>query len=321
MEKFQQPEVAATTAISGVAKSASSQSNSAPAQSGAAPAEKPKRTAGLWAYDTLLYPLLNNFVVFGVSVAATYLTAKGGERNAAGALKYGKIGEWFQKRGDWMVRQFKKTGMNDASADMAKMVFFSFADGSVMAPVIKVLEDNRENFAKGLDGLMGTKPDDESVYQAEPKQTWLSVLGGRAVTAGIVVPTAVLLDKTGFNAKMFNNPGIRLGEWVQKRPNLAKHFGSLDIRELGRVSIFEAFYTSVCTAGLYVNSRLLAPKPKEPKALPVPPAPSTSTALNDDAQNALSPATQANAQPKTSVANYSLEGRMQSALEPSTSLG
>ena len=49
--------------------------------------KKIRRTPGLWAYDTLLYPVLNNFVVFGVSVAATYLTARGGDRTAAGKLK------------------------------------------------------------------------------------------------------------------------------------------------------------------------------------------------------------------------------------------
>jgi len=237
-----------------------------------------KRTPGLRLYDTLLYPLLNNFAVFAISVGATYLTARGGDRTPGGALKYGKIGAWFQQRGDWIVKQFKKTGMNDESAYMARTVFFSFADGSLMAPFIKGLEDNREKFAKGLDDMMGTRPADDSVYEAEPKQTWGSVLAGRALTAGIVVPTAMALDKTGLNKKLFTEPGIKLGQWIKDRPHIAKKFGSLDIGELSKVSFFEAFYTSVCTAGLYITSRYLAPKPKPklhaaPVAAPVNDAP------------------------------------------------
>jgi hypothetical protein len=234
--------------------------------------KKIRRTPGLWAYDTLLYPVLNNVVVFGVSVAATYLTARGGDRTAAGKLKYGRIGEWFQKRGDWMTKQFKKTGMNDDSATMAKTVFFSFADGSIMAPFIKVLEDNREKFAKGIDDMMGTRPADDSVYEAEPKQTWGSVLAGRALTAGIVVPTAMALDKTGLNNKLFLEPGVKLGKWIKKRPNVAKWFGNHDIGEITKITFFEAFYTSVCTFGLYISSRFLAAKrkPHENEAAPAP---------------------------------------------------
>ena len=59
---------------------------------------------------------------------------------------------------------------------------------------------------------------------------------------------------------MFYNPGKKLGEWVADRPHLAKHFGKLDLPELFKVGVFEAFYTSVCTAALYVSSRFFANK-------------------------------------------------------------
>lgn len=207
----------------------------------------------------MLYPVINNIGVFLVSVAATYLTAKGGEKLPSGVLKYGKIGEWFQKRGDWLVKKFEGMGMTHGQADMSKMVAFSFIDGSALAPVVKVVEDHREHIAKKIDDIVdGKNKHDEEVYRAEPKQSWLSVLAGRGLTAGIVVPTAVALDKTGFNDKLFIEPGKKMGEWAAKTPKIAKIFGKLDVRELGKIGIFEAVYTSICTAGLYVSSRFIA---------------------------------------------------------------
>ena len=226
--------------------------------------EKPQndRTPGLKLLDVFLYPVLTNFSVFAISVAATYLTARGGDKNASGKLIYGKAGKWFQDRGEWMTNKFKASGMSHEQADMSKMVFFSFADGSLMAPVIKLLEDRREKIGRWLDEKMGTVPDDPGVYEAEPKHSWLSVLGGRFITAGIVVPTAIALDKTGLNNKLFIEPGKKMGAWLSKKPNVAKAFSpfglKLDVKELSKVSFFEAFYTSVCTLGLYLTSRRIA---------------------------------------------------------------
>ena len=220
--------------------------------------DEKRRTPGLKLFDFLLYPVLTNIGVFAISVAATYLTTRGGDRNAAGKLIYGKTGEFFHKRGEWLVNKFKSMGMTHGQADMGKMVFFSFLDGSLLAPFVKMFEDRRGKIACYLDEKMGTKPEDASIYTDEPKQTWLSVLGGRFATAVIVVPTAVALDKTGLNEKLFNTPGKNVGEWLAKKPGIQKFFGKLDIQELSRIAFFEAFYTSVCTAGLYFSSRFLA---------------------------------------------------------------
>jgi hypothetical protein len=221
--------------------------------------KKRERTFGLKAFDVVLYPIVNNIAVFIISVAATYLTSRGGAKLPDGSLKYGKLGQWFQKRGDWLTEKFKGMGMTHGQADMSKMVAFSFIDGSAMAPVVKVVEDHREEIGKRIDKAVHRFDEkDEEAYKAEPKQSWLSVLGGRFVTAGIVVPTAVALDKTGFNDKLFIEPGKKLGEWAAKTPRIAKLFRSLDVRELGKIGIFEAVYTSICTAGLYVSSRFIA---------------------------------------------------------------
>ncbi len=218
----------------------------------------PERTPGLKLFDAFLYPGITNVGVFGISVVATYLTSKGGMKNAQGELIYGKFGDWMQKRGDVLMNWMKSKGLSHDTAEMAKYVAFSFGDGTLLAPVVKKFEDNREDIAKSIDNALGTRPDTDDAYKAEPKQTWGSVLGGRAITALIVIPTAVMLDKKGLNNVMFSEPGKRLGEWMNKTPFIKRNAGHVDLAELGKISVFEAFYTSICTAGLYISSRFLA---------------------------------------------------------------
>ncbi len=279
--------------------------------------DKPQndRTPGLKLLDVFLYPVLTNFSVFAISVAATYLTARGGDKNASGQLIYGKVGKWFQNRGEWMVNKFKSVGMSHEQADMSKMVFFSFADGSLMAPVIKLLEDRREQIGRWLDERMGTVPNDPGVYEAEPKHSWLSVLGGRFITAGIVVPTAVALDKTGLNNKLFIEPGKKMGAWLSKKPSVAKLFTpfglKLDVNEIAKVSIFEAFYTSVCTLGLYITSRRIAHFHHESKAESEQEAQAPATLPTTSA----APPAEEEAQPEKRMAHESLK-RSRVAAEP-----
>ena len=242
---------------------------------------KPKRTLGLKLLDTFIYPVMNNFGVFAISVAATYLTQHGDDFKGDGLAAKGA--RWLKLRGDKFMdiaqTNFK---MSHEQARTSKIVFFSFLDGSLMAPFIKLFEDRREKIARGIDKLLGTLPEDESIYAAEPKQTWKSVLLGRAATASIVVPVAILLDKkkvkgeiynkesdswkegdVSLNRKMFENPGIKFGKKFEDSDSkfansFKKKFPKINIQSLFEIGVFEAFYTSVCTAALYGFSRVIA---------------------------------------------------------------
>lgn len=279
------------------------------------------RTRGLWLFDVLLYPVITNVVVFAISVYATYLTTNGGDRIAKdgtllgannkagvqytdkdGKLLHGKLGHFFHARGSWLTKKFEGWfGMSHGQADMAKMVFFSFADGTLVAPLVKLLEDRREKIARGLDRLMGTLPADESVYAAEPKQSWASVIMGRLAVVSIVVPTAVVLEKIGskngqwngkwtynldkkknpegknLNDKLFNDLGYAKGEQLAAKPSWAKVSRTLDIPYLFKTVYFEAFYTTVCTVGLYFSSRFLATLGGKPAPKEITTEPTTST--------------------------------------------
>jgi hypothetical protein len=212
-----------------------------------------KRTKGMWMFDTLLYPVLTNAAVFAISVLATYATTYGGPRN------------FMRVRGNWAREQLQKLfKMSPQTAKETIMITFSFLDGCVMAPVVKMFEDRRLKIAEIFDKWLGTTPNDKSVYDREPKQTWGSVLGGRTTAFALVVPTAKLLSKKikgerSLNEMLFAQPGKKIGEGLMKVwPSLQKRFPTLNIAGLMEVCALEAFYTSLCTAGLYISSRFLA---------------------------------------------------------------
>lgn len=213
---------------------------------------KLRRTTGLKLFDVLLYPVLNNFVVFGTSVAATYFTSRGN-------IHGGWIGRKLYERGQATEGLYRNLfGMKPESAEMAKIVTWSFVDGAALSPLVKVFEDRREKIGKWIDDKLGTTPSDLSVYEAEPKQTWGSVLKGRIAAGAVVLPTAIVFDKTGINSKLFDKRGQQLGAWIEKQPSLASKFGPADIKEVARIGIFEAVYTSICTGALYLFSRSFA---------------------------------------------------------------
>lgn len=288
MEKSPISSDTSTTPTSGVATKSqiSNESENSPSP------KRVHRTPGLKIFDVALYPILTNGVVFAVSVAATYLTTHGDKTG-------GKIGKWFFERGNKLKNFLMKSGMGEKQADASKMIAFSFLDGSVMAPVVKVIEDKRENIAHWIDRKLGSEPENHDAYVAEPKQSWGSVLGGRVIALAAVLPAGIMLGKIGtkdgkwiwnttknnpgfnsLNDHFFTNPGHALGKYIETQPGLAKSFGKLDIPQITSISLFEMFYTSLCTGALYVSSRFIARKrgdhledaPEKPAEAP-PPAP------------------------------------------------
>ena len=294
-----------------------------------------KRTLGMKITDGIIYPLVTNPAVWGLSVVATYLTEKGKDRTLLNEIKnetkdvikktfeedgklieksfqpgevmgqeytrtYGWIGEKMAERGEWLDRQFMKIGMNEKQAQMGRFVTFSFADGTLLEPITSALEKRRNDISHGIDNALGTSPTDTSVYDEEPARGDGSLIAGRLMTAGIVVPTAVALgkswgkDKNGnpnksFNETLFDEPGIKIGNKVEAMfthglenietktlgekatlatAKFAKGLDKLTGRTLDKpllfkTILFEAFYTTVCTAGLYGTSLLFADKQKD----------------------------------------------------------
>jgi hypothetical protein len=256
--------------------------NTAPTASGVKN-QKVEPTAGMKIFDALVYSVFNNFLVFAISVYATYLTAHGNK--VADAKSFFDIGHVLKTRGDKFVgwlkgedKLFNKIPsplkFDPKTAEMAKMVTFSFVDGTAVAVLVSLLENNSSTLSKNIDNWIGTPqtPQTEQAYaqKAEHKQTLGTLFAGRLATCAIVVPTAVILNKKttlfssnakarSFNELLFNRPGLMVGLKLKKDfPQLQDKFPNIKIPSLLKTAFFEAFYTSVCTLGLYISSRFFA---------------------------------------------------------------
>lgn len=245
----------------------------APSAIAAAAPEKPKRTLGLKIFDNFLYTVFTNFSVFAMSVGFTYMTKHGTTMGTEGSTTR-SIGAWFNSRRKYIMKAFEKVGVTGQAAEDGTTVFFSFADGTLFAPLVKLIEDRREKIARKMDDALGTTPENLRAYEAEPKQSWRSVIEGRLLTSAIVLPVAITMEKTGGNKAIFYNYGDKLAHFVKtSAPKLDSWLSKKTIHEKNyffQTGVFETFYTSVCTVGLYLISRGLArkhPKP-EKEALP-----------------------------------------------------
>ncbi|TAF13541.1 MAG: hypothetical protein EAZ74_05440, partial [Alphaproteobacteria bacterium] len=243
---------------------------------------KLKRTAGLKVTDALFYWGVNNIGVFAISVGFTFMSKYGDEM----AKSFPQGTKWFPEMmlkrttnvEKFLVNKFNmtKNEQGTGSADMTRMVALSFLDGCIMAFPIAWLENNRTHVARTIDDMLGTRPATDAVYEQEPKQDLGTILAGRLLTAGIVVPTAVAMGQIvagiagdenkdtikSLNDHLFDGPGAAITSGIQQVfPKLdLKPNGELSdpLGYLGNTMAFEAFYTSVCTAGLYVMSRAVA---------------------------------------------------------------
>jgi hypothetical protein len=242
----------------------------------AAAKKKTERSLGQWAFDTIIYGGIINTTVFIASIAATYLTSYG--RQFAGESKslVASFARFMNGRGEYLDKKLLEKGWakTPAAAEDMRMVAFSFLDGTVVSMLAKPLEALRNPIARFVDKKFSDKPVDEATYHNEPKQSWGSIFGGRLVTFAAVITTYFGLRslhvKSGdsfknMNEALFADPGKKLGQklagisWVKDNfPNLSNEKSIINLPGLFRVGLFEAFYTTLCTLGLYSVSRGLA---------------------------------------------------------------
>lgn len=392
-----------------------------------AASKKPERSPGQRFVDKTFYGIIINSVVFASSIAATYLTRHGYQLAGESKSIFADFARWMNKRGtlldNKLVNDWKLT--DQSGAENFRMVAFSFIDGSIFAMLARPLESLRTPLARWYDKHFAKQPVDEKAYENEPKQSLLSVFGGRVATFALVFPTYLLLNKlhvkqnvvlkdaegklikditasiseqvhqteqaaaasmrgavkeamehdpsvtslatnikavrkprwdevkndleidhkthepvvdvtyraevkksSNLNNFLFEQPGKWLGEkvsnigWVKREhPKLASNTPGeksiFNLPGLFEVGFFEAFYTSVCTIGLYLGSRLFASKLNKKNELPVtqptsmaaPVSDTDRTATDAPLQTAASMAPAIEEAPRTRIHDGVLAGR------------
>jgi hypothetical protein len=208
-----------------------------------------KRTVGNRVFDLVVYPSIAFGAVFAFSVWATEkaMFSTGTVRNAFDGLAK-KLQESSLLKHLPPEEGFKK-------AKSHAMVLVSFLAGSLLIAPIKLFEDRRHTISQKIDNALGTAPADPSHYAKEPKQSWLSVMGGRVVTFGSVLALALSvgshIDRGSMKVASKLTGEIPPG----MKPELASKKW-----QRAYVASFETFYTALCASLVYVLSRTFARK-------------------------------------------------------------
>ena len=240
-------------------------SQSAPQQEAAVSAaassqEKKKRTFGNIVFDLVVWPTIAFGGVFIFSAWLLKVTKFG--RSGAGGFK-DRYDGWVKSITEWMGKQKSFSHLPaDEIATKAKHyvdVLISFAAGTILISPIKLFEDQRQSFAQAVDKLFGTTPKDSSQYQEEPQQSWLSVLGGRVLTFGIILAVSTAFGRK-IDQVLEATSKFFVGGW--KALNPAASAKTVEkVSQWSFVTAFEGFYTAVTTTLLYFISRTIAKKP------------------------------------------------------------
>jgi hypothetical protein len=223
--------------------------------------DTPKSTIGLDVFDNFLFNGAN-LAVWGLSVYSTYQSNFTDDKNWF-SDRSKEFTSWLQKD-NWA--HTNKIIQNQQTAKNFNMVAWSFADGLVALPVIAAFKAQRTHIAKAIDNIMGTKPQDESVYENQPQEGLKSVIMGRVVAFCTVMPTFFLLNKKGENGESLNDQMFeKSGNWLNDSnmlgiSNFLKKRGFNDNQVSGLINsgVFETFYTTICTLVLFAVSPIIA---------------------------------------------------------------
>lgn len=259
-----------------------------------------RSTFGLDVFDNILFNAAN-IGVFALSVWATYKTNLSND------------GNWLEKRTKkvihWLTEEKKYTDKD--TAKNLNMVAWSFFDGLVALPFIAIFKHFRSDIGKAIDNLFGIVPENEDVYKNQPPESFKSVFLGRLAAFFTVIPTFFML-----NSKDKNDPKslslnevlfVKPAEWITKN-NVSgirtflekKNFNKQQVEGLIEVGVFETFYTTLCSAVLFVVSPITARLDREKKEKEATKAPSPKQQISDNKIEVVR-----NSDAKNNISNFS----------------
>jgi hypothetical protein len=239
-------------------KTAKDDSSAQPENASCPPLEKRKRTVGNKIFDWGVY---SSIAWVGVSVMSL-LTAHEAIRGTHPSFNW--LRTIHKKLSSSVSKLLSSTVMkNSPKADIEAwsegtgLYYMLGLGGTTLMAPIKWLEDNREKLAAKIDKTIGTTPPDPACIKEEPKQSWGSVLSGRALSViGVGFGTFVLMGP-----KRAENISKWFGEkftnsWMKMRPNANKAV----VREWADMGAFDVLFTAITAAVTYAFSRFVATK-------------------------------------------------------------
>lgn len=182
----------------------------------------------------------------------------------ANELKHGKTFEKFYKAAD---EKLIKMGVHEKVREPFLGAFITFWGGNVMVPIVRLAESFRTPIVIKLNEMTGDKTDPKKIKDA-PKQTWGSLLHGRAVAFASVFALMVGTDQIfGDQYKAYSK---NVGNFFSK--NFSHLFTKVKdpkaaAYNFGEIAALDMFATAASTALLYLSSHRAANKREKKIAL------------------------------------------------------
>lgn len=219
--------------------------------------EEKKRTVGNKIFDWGVYSAVAFIGVTAVGLVITH-EAKYGKLKAFDWLRKGeeKGSKVLSEKVFGKLMKGKPQEHIDQWSRDSTMFAFLATGGTLLMPIIKYMEDNRQKLASKIDNMLGTTPPDPDLVAKEPKQSWLSVMSGRAASVAVSYSAfATMGPKNADKASRF------LGGKVEKA--IMKAVPTADATKVGRFShlvAFDAIFTAFTAAVTYAAARIVAKK-------------------------------------------------------------
>lgn len=214
-------------------------------------------------FDWLAYGGVAGVGTFAVTLPLAYLA------------KYGKVAKYFEAGTNWLI----KKGMNPSLAEPLLSTTALVHGGNLMTLAVKLAEDNKKPIVTKLDEMLGDKTD-EAALDAEPKQSWASMIKARVV-AWLTVYTTMQGSVSLFGADKLAAIEHGVGSTVCNIVRKPTHIAGKEtvLYRYGKLGALDLLATAASATLLYVGSRVFARWEKQKKdqgnqyaATPVPKA-------------------------------------------------
>ena len=225
----------------------------------------PPKSKGERVFDRAVYGGLAGVVTFITTLVI------------ADALKHGRWKNFYAGATRWTqgkLDRFLPASHNTHKiAEQAVMTTSLMMGGNAMLLPIGLAEHYKVPIVSGLNTALGDATPPEKIQQA-PKQTWWSLIEGRAVAWGAVfsaLTAASLAFKETFEVfpKEVGERFRQMTQWIKREPYVAGMTESRSYR-YGKIAAFDAFATIAAASILYIGGHFFARKHEEKKAsLPV----------------------------------------------------
>lgn len=254
------------------------------------------------SFDKRVYGGISYFAQAASGIALTYWL----KNTAIGRKIYDPVVKWT---GDKFISKISSVKGNKATSKAEEWVIVTtmVMMGNAFLLPVKWLENHKPEIVRKMNANMNAKREakgeiisheEREMQEAalakldkEPKQTWASLLIGRAAGLGAVYSTLWLAnmkkvpDPEGFKndgaGKLFVNTSLnqKLERWFAKGTlAIPKALGlggnkAKVAEDVMRVTFYDAFYSGASAGGLYVYSHFLHPghnKKKDDQCIPTP---------------------------------------------------